>query len=201
MSKENIFYTKGKVTRQDRRSLLKQKGLTVWLTGLSGSGKTTIALELEQKLFHQGLISYVLDGDNIRHGLSSDLSFSNRDRKENIRRVGETCCLFADSGLITIASFISPYKEDRKLVRTLHEKQELPFFEIFVNTPIEICEEKDIKGLYKKARAGKIKEFTGINSPYETPNNPDLILSPYNKDAKDCCDEIIEALIQNEWVN
>lgn len=138
-----------------------------------------------------------MDGDNVRHGLSKDLGFSEKDRKENIRRIGEVCCLFADAGLITIASFISPYESDRSLARELHKGKNLPFFEIFVDTPLQVCEENDVKGLYKKARNGQIKEFTGISSPYERPHNPSLTVHPASQTLEECCEKITKMLYEN----
>jgi len=173
----NITWHEGHVARADREALLGQRGATVWFTGLSGSGKSTIAYTVEHALVRRGHLAYVLDGDNIRHGLNKNLGFSAADREENIRRIGEVAKLFADAGLITMTSFISPYVKDRDGVRSLHEAAGLPFIEVFVNTPIEICEQRDPKGLYKKARAGQIKGFTGVDDPYEPPPNPELTIS------------------------
>jgi adenylylsulfate kinase len=171
----NITWHEGHVTREERGALLKQKGATLWFTGLSGSGKSTIAFTLEHALVQRGHLAYVLDGDNIRHGLNKNLGFSAADREENIRRIGEVAKLFADCGVITMTSFISPYRKDRDIVRALHGDQ-LPFIEVHVNTPIETCEQRDPKGLYKKARAGQLKGFTGIDDPYEAPLKPELCL-------------------------
>jgi adenylylsulfate kinase len=179
MSKQiatNITWHEGHVTRRERREALGQQGVTIWLTGLSGSGKSTIAVALEQVLMQQGKHAYVLDGDNVRHGLNKNLGFSAEDRAENIRRIGEVTKLFADAGLISITSFISPYRADRDLVRKLHADADLPFLEVYVQTPLEIAEQRDPKGLYKKARAGEIKGFTGIDDPYEEPAKPELVL-------------------------
>ncbi len=170
----NITWHEGHVSRTERESLLKQRGATLWFTGLSGSGKSTIAFTLEHALVQQGRLAYVLDGDNIRHGLNKNLGFSAEDREENIRRIGEVAKLFADCGVITMTSFISPYRKDRDNVRALHQAGQLPFLEIFVNTSLDTCEQRDPKGLYKKARAGEIKNFTGIDDPYEEPSNPEL---------------------------
>jgi adenylylsulfate kinase len=172
----NITWHEGHVTLEERQKLLKQNGCTIWFTGLSGSGKSTIAYTLEHALVQRGHLAYVLDGDNIRHGLNKNLGFSAVDREENIRRIGEVAKLFADSGVITMTSFISPYRKDRDGVRALHEAAKLPFIEIHVNTPIETCETRDPKGLYKKARAGQLKNFTGIDDPYEPPLKPELTL-------------------------
>ena len=155
---------------------MQQKGVTLWMTGLSGSGKSTIAVALEQVLLQQGKHAYRLDGDNVRHGLNKNLGFSAEDRAENIRRIGEVAKLFAEAGILTITSFISPYRADRDLVRKLHDDAGLPFFEVYVDAPLEVAEERDPKGLYKKARAGEIKGFTGIDDPYEAPQNPELHL-------------------------
>jgi adenylylsulfate kinase len=172
----NITWHEGHVTRDERNALLKQKGATLWFTGLSGSGKSTIAFTLEHALVQRGRLAYVLDGDNIRHGLNKNLGFSAADREENIRRIGEVAKLFADCGVLTMTSFISPYRKDRDLVRTIHQEAGLPFLEIHVATPIETCEQRDPKGLYKKARAGQLKGFTGIDDPYEAPLKAELTL-------------------------
>jgi adenylylsulfate kinase len=172
----NITWHEGHVTREERGPLLKQKGATLWFTGLSGSGKSTIAFTLEHALVQRGHLAYVLDGDNIRHGLNKNLGFSAADREENIRRIGEVAKLFADAGLIAMTSFISPYRKDRDTVRALHVAGKLPFIEIHVNTPIATCEQRDPKGLYKKARAGELKNFTGIDDPYEAPTAPELTI-------------------------
>jgi adenylylsulfate kinase len=172
----NITWHEGHVTREAREQLLGQKGATLWFTGLSGSGKSTIAFTLEHALIERGRLAYVLDGDNIRHGLNKNLGFSAADREENIRRIGEVAKLFADTGVIAMTSFISPYRKDRDTVRSLHEAGGLPFVEIHVATSLETCEERDPKGLYKKARAGEIKQFTGIDDPYEAPEKPEVTI-------------------------
>jgi adenylylsulfate kinase len=172
----NITWHEGHVTRAERAQLLKQQGATLWFTGLSGSGKSTFAFTLEHALVQRGRLAYVLDGDNIRHGLNKNLGFSAADREENIRRIGEVARLFADCGVIAMTSFISPYRKDRDNVRALHDEGKLPFLEIHVNTPIDTCEQRDPKGLYKKARAGQLKGFTGIDDPYEPPDKPELTL-------------------------
>lgn len=176
----NITWHEGHATRETRQKLLKQKGATLWFTGLSGSGKSTIAFTLEHALVERGRLAYVLDGDNIRHGLNKNLGFSAADREENIRRIGEVAKLFADAGIITMTSFISPYLKDRDSVRAIHAEAKLPFYEIHVKTPIETCEQRDPKGLYKKARAGQLKNFTGIDDPYEAPTKPELVLDATN---------------------
>jgi adenylylsulfate kinase len=172
----NITWHEGHVTAAERHHLLKQKGATLWFTGLSGSGKSTLAFTLEHALLKLGRLAYVLDGDNIRHGLNKNLGFSAADREENIRRIGEVAKLFADAGVITMTSFISPYRKDRDAVRALHDAAKIPFIEIYLNTPIETCEQRDPKGLYKKARAGQLKGFTGIDDPYELPEKAELTI-------------------------
>ncbi|HMF19049.1 MAG TPA: adenylyl-sulfate kinase [Gemmataceae bacterium] len=176
----NITWHEGHVTREERSGLLKQGGATLWFTGLSGSGKSTIAFTLEHALVQRGRLAYVLDGDNIRHGLNKNLGFSAADREENIRRIGEVAKLFADCGVVTMTSFISPYRKDRDTVRALHAAGKLPFIEVFVNTPIATCEQRDPKGLYKKARAGELKNFTGIDDPYEEPLKPEITIDATN---------------------
>lgn len=170
----NITWHTHAVTREDREKLLGQKGVTVWLTGLSGSGKSTIAVAAEQELVSRGRLAYVLDGDNIRHGLNKNLGFSPEDRTENIRRIGEVAKLFTETGVVVFSSFISPYRGDRDLVRALHDAGR--FVEVHVAASVETCESRDVKGLYKKARAGEIKEFTGISAPYEAPTSPELVI-------------------------
>ncbi len=172
----NITWHEGEVTLAERHQNMQQKGVTLWMTGLSGSGKSTIAVALEQVLMQRAKHAYRLDGDNIRHGLNKNLGFSAEDRTENIRRIGEVAKLFAEAGIVTITSFISPYRADRDLVRKLHDDAGLPFFEVYVDAPLDVAEERDPKGLYKKARAGEIKGFTGIDDPYEAPQNPELHL-------------------------
>ncbi len=176
----NITWHEGHVTREERAQLLRQKGATLWFTGLSGSGKSTFAFTLEHALVQRGRLAYVLDGDNIRHGLNKNLGFSAADREENIRRIGEVAKLFADSGVITLTSFISPYRKDRDQARKIHQEAGLSFIEIFVDVPIEQCEQRDPKGLYKKARAalaaGKGMGFTGVDDPYEAPLKPELVV-------------------------
>ena len=169
---ENLVEHTHKVTKEDRQQLLKQKSPVIWLTGLSGSGKSTIANELAIKLQQEGKLSYILDGDNVRMGLNKDLGFSDDDRKENIRRIAEVAKLLSDSGVIVITAFISPFREER--VKAKEIVGEDNFFEIYVDAPLSICESRDPKGLYKKARSGEIPMFTGIDSPYEEPLNPDL---------------------------
>jgi bifunctional enzyme CysN/CysC len=170
----NVTWHENAVDRERRAA----SGATVWLTGLSGSGKSTVAVEIERRLVEAGRPAYLLDGDNLRHGLNADLGFGANDRVENVRRVGEVAKLFADSGMVAVVSLVSPYRADRNRVRSAHEAAGLRFIEIFVDTPIEICEARDPKGLYAKARAGQIQGFTGIDDPYEPPSEPDLVLRP-----------------------
>jgi adenylylsulfate kinase len=172
----NVTWHDGEVTRRDRMDILRQRGATIWFTGLSGSGKSTIAVALEQALHRVGKLSYRLDGDNVRHGINKNLGFSEEDRKENIRRIGEVAKLFGDAGMIALSSFISPYKADRDEVRALHDAAGIPFVEVFVDCALAEAERRDPKGLYAKARAGEIRNFTGIDDPYEPPVAPELHL-------------------------
>jgi len=172
----NITWHHGHVDRAAREKLLRQRGATIWFTGLPSSGKSTIAFTLEHALVERGHLSYVLDGDNIRHGLNKNLGFSPDDRVENIRRIGEVARLFADAGVLTCTSFISPYRADRDQARKIHDEAGLPFIEVYVKATVELCEQRDPKGLYKKARAGQLKEFTGVSAPYEEPLNPELVI-------------------------
>lgn len=188
----NITWHKGVITKKDRERLLQQKGVVIWFTGLSGSGKSTIAHAVEEKLFERGCLSFVLDGDNIRHGLNKNLGFSPEDREENIRRIGEVAKLFAQAGLITMTAFISPYRKDRNKARYLLEDGE--FIEVFVKVPLNLAEERDPKGLYKKARQGEIKEFTGISAPYEKPLNPELVIDTGDKNIQESRDTVISFL-------
>ncbi|WP_145600110.1 adenylyl-sulfate kinase [Yersinia frederiksenii] len=171
---ENIVWHPHTVTREDREQQHGHRGVVVWFTGLSGSGKSTLAGALEQALFAQGVSTYLLDGDNVRHGLCRDLGFSDADRRENIRRVGEVAKLMVDAGLVVLTAFISPHRAERQMVRDMLVSGQ--FIEVFVDTPLAICEARDPKGLYKKARAGELKNFTGINSVYEAPEHPDIHL-------------------------
>ena len=193
----NITWHDGEVSHAQRNQSLGQKGATLWMTGLSASGKSTIAVALEQVLLQQGKHAYRLDGDNIRHGLNKNLGFSAEDRAENIRRIGEVSKLFADAGIISIASFISPYTADRDLVRKLHEDAGVAFIEVYVDLPLEVAESRDPKGLYKKARAGEIKGFTGIDDPYEAPANPELHLKTHEMSVEDSVRALLECLQEN----
>jgi bifunctional enzyme CysN/CysC len=175
----HVVWHAGSITREERAT----QGMTVWFTGLSGSGKSSIAMELERRLVASGRPAYVLDGDNLRHGLNSNLGFSPADRKENIRRVAEVAKLLADAGVVAIVSLVSPYREDRDNAREIHQDAGLPFLEVFVDTPLEVCERRDPKGMYAKARRGEIRDFTGIDAPYEAPLRPDLLLRPADGDV------------------
>ena len=179
----NLIEHKHKVTKEDRQKLLKQKSPVIWLTGLSGSGKSTIANELAIKLQEKGKLSYILDGDNVRMGLNKDLGFSDDDRKENIRRIAEVAKLLSDAGIIVITAFISPFREERENAKDIIGRDN--FLEVYVKADLSVCEERDPKGLYKKARAGEIPMFTGIDSPYEEPTNPDIITRTDKQDIKE----------------
>src|SRR5215211_3072395 len=192
----NVTWHEGHVSRPERATLLNQKGATLWFTGLSGSGKSTLAFTLEHALVQAGRLAYVLDGDNVRHGLNKNLGFSAADREENIRRIGEVARLFADAGVITMTSFISPYRKDRDLVRELHVKDGLGFVEVYLNTPIETCEQRDPKGLYKKARAGQLKGFTGVDDPYEAPLKPELTLDATGLSPQQATERLLDYLRQ-----
>ena len=190
----NITWHEGNVTREERHDCLQQRGATIWMTGLSASGKSTIAVALEQVLVQRGHAAYRLDGDNIRMGLNKNLGFSAEDRAENIRRIGEVAKLFADAGVITLTSFISPYRADRDNVRKLHEAAKLPFIEVFVDCDINVAEQRDPKGLYKKARAGEIKGFTGIDDPYEAPTSPELHLKTHELSVEESVQTLLDLL-------
>jgi adenylylsulfate kinase len=194
----NIKWHHGKITKVDRVNLLNQKGVTIWLTGLSGSGKSTIAVELEHALIENRHQAYILDGDNIRHGLNKNLGFSPEDRTENIRRIGEVAKLFTDAGIITITAFISPYREDRDAVRRLLSDGE--FIEVYVKCPLDVCEERDTKGLYKKARAGEVKDFTGISAPYEEPLNPELTIDSSKLTVEESTRAVLNYLEEKGYV-
>ncbi|MBN2009735.1 adenylyl-sulfate kinase [candidate division KSB1 bacterium] len=190
----NITWHGGNVTKADREALLDQKGVTIWFTGLSGSGKSTLAREVEQQLFQRGHLVYVLDGDNIRHGLNKNLGFSPEDREENIRRIGEVAHLFNDAGVITLTAFISPYRADRDNARALNTDGE--FIEVYVDCPLEECEKRDPKGLFEKARAGIIKEFTGISAPYEAPEHPELVVKTGELTLEESAGVVLDYLVE-----
>ena len=188
----NIVWHQGAVTRADRQRLNGHRGCTVWLTGLSGAGKSTIAVDLEKRLLERGVRTYILDGDNVRHGLNKNLGFSPEDRTENIRRIGEVAKLFAEAGLVAITAFISPYRADRDQVRGIMGQGD--FIEVHVDCPVEVCEQRDVKGLYKKARAGEIKEFTGVSAPYEAPLRPELTIDTSGQSVEESAKQILAYL-------
>ncbi|XP_045135239.1 bifunctional 3'-phosphoadenosine 5'-phosphosulfate synthase-like isoform X3 [Portunus trituberculatus] len=197
----NVTFQVNHVSRNKRGQVLGQRGgfrgCTVWFTGLSGAGKTTVSFALEEYLVSKGIPAYCLDGDNMRHGLNKNLGFSDEDREENIRRVSEVAKLFADSGVVALCSFVSPFSKDRLQAKKIHVDAGLPFFEVFVDTPLEVCEERDVKGLYKKARAGIIKGFTGIDSQYEKPDTPDVVLKTAQCSVNECVAQVLDTL--EEW--
>jgi len=195
---KNITWQNFHITKQQRAKLKNQKPVIIWFTGLSGSGKSTIANALEVELFKIKKHTFLLDGDNIRYGLNKDLGFSKEDRQENIRRVAEVSKLFLDAGLIVITSFISPYKEDRDFARNLVQKDE--FIEVFIDTPLEVCEKRDSKGLYKKAKEGTIKEFTGISSSYEKPINPEIHIKTEELGIEKSVQVILDYLKNNNYI-
>lgn len=194
----NITWHDGAITKQDRERLLQQKGVVVWFTGLSSSGKSTLARAVEERLFELGHMTYVLDGDNIRHGLNKNLGFSPEDREENIRRIGEVAKLFADGGIIAMTAFISPYRKDRDQARSLLAKDE--FIEVYVKVSLDMAERRDPKGLYKKARAGEIQEFTGISAPYEEPFNPEIVIDTDTMDVEQSRDVVIQYLARKQII-
>ncbi|HLV38824.1 adenylyl-sulfate kinase [Xanthomarina sp.] len=189
MSKHLIAH-EYQISKEDRQKLNNHKSLLLWFTGLSGSGKSTIANVVEQKLFALGIKTYTLDGDNIRKGINSDLSFSPADRTENIRRIAETANLMIDAGIVVLAAFVSPYKKDRENIKSV--VKDVNFVEIYINTSLKECERRDVKGLYKKARAGEIKNMTGISAPYEAPENPDLEIKTENETVEDAAQRIVD---------
>ncbi len=194
----NITWHDSEVTKQDRQQLHGHKSATLWFTGLSGSGKSTISVELEKALFERKKHAFRLDGDNVRHGLNKNLGFSPEDRQENIRRIGEVSKLMVDAGLITITAFISPYREDRDNVRAMLDDEE--FIEIYTQCSVEECERRDPKGLYKKARTGEIPEFTGISAPYEEPRNPEITIDTEQLDVKDAVTQILNYLEEHQYI-
>jgi len=194
---ENIVWHNHKITKQDREKIKNQKGVCIWFTGLSGSGKSTIANELEYKLNQMSYHTYLLDGDNIRHGLNNDLGFDNKSRIENIRRISEVSKLFVDAGIITITAFISPFIEDRKKAKDIIKN----FIEVYIDTPFEECSKRDPKGLYKKALKGEIKNFTGVDSPYESPQNPNIHIDTTKLDIQESVEKIIKFLNEKGFIN
>ena len=195
---KNITWHGAEVTREEREEILSQKGCVIWFTGLSGSGKSTISRRVEQKLLTANVHAYCLDGDNVRHNLNKDLGFSPEDRTENIRRIGAVAELFADAGIVTCTAFISPYRKDRDAARAL--LPEGRFIEVFVDTSLEECEKRDPKGLYKKARAGVIPQFTGISAPYEAPERAELVITTEGRTVDQCADEVIDHLRSNGFI-
>ena len=197
MASSNTVWHNATVTRERRENRNKNRGAVVWFTGLSGAGKSTIAHSVEERLFQTGCLSYVFDGDNVRHGLCSDLGFSAEDRTENIRRIAEMCNLFVDASVIALTAFISPLHNDREMVRKLMGKD---FIEVYCRCPIEVCETRDVKGLYKKARAGEIKDFTGISAPYEAPENPDLVIDTDKISLEKSVEKVMDLLIERDVI-
>lgn len=189
---KNLTWHEGQVSRTQRENLLGQRGVTIWLTGLSGSGKSTVAVAAERRLADEGRLTYILDGDNVRQGLNSNLGFSPEDRTENIRRIGEVAKLFTDVGAIVFTSFISPYRADRESVRAILSEGD--FVEAYVAASLETCESRDVKGLYKKARAGEIPEFTGISAPYEEPEKPELVIDTNGQTVDESAEVLIDYL-------
>jgi bifunctional enzyme CysN/CysC len=190
----NVVWHESEVPREQRWRAAGVKGATVWFTGLSGSGKSTVASALARLLTEQGVLSYTLDGDNLRHGLNGNLGFSAEDRAENVRRTGEVARLMADAGTVVLVSLVSPYAADRERVRAAHEQVSLRFLEVYVNTPLDECERRDPKGLYAKARAGELRGMTGIDDPYEAPERPDLELRPAGGSVQECATAVLDAL-------
>jgi adenylylsulfate kinase len=190
----NIVWHEATVTRERREKMNRHRAKLLWFTGLSGSGKSTLAHALEEELHQRGCRTYVFDGDNVRHGLCSDLGFTTEDRSENIRRIGEMAKLFVDAGVIALTAFISPIREDRDRTRGLFPHGD--FIEVFVSCPLEVCEARDVKGLYKKARSGEIANFTGISSPYDAPDNPEITIETQDREIEACVSELIKALEQ-----
>jgi len=197
MASSNTVWHNATVTRERRENRNKNIGAVIWFTGLSGSGKSTLAHTVEEQLFQRGCHAYVFDGDNVRHGLCSDLGFSAEDRTENIRRISEMCNLFVDAGVVALTAFISPLHSDREMVRQLMGKD---FIEIFVRCPVEVCEQRDVKGLYKKARAGEIKDFTGISAPYEEPEHPDLVVDTDQLSLDESVNKVMQLLFDRKVV-
>ena len=194
----NITWHAPTVTKAEREAIVGHRAFTIWFTGLSGSGKSTLANALEKRLWERGVRAYVLDGDNVRHGLNQDLGFSPEDRTENIRRVGEVAKLFTDAGVVSLTAFISPYRKDRDRVRSIMAEGD--FIEVFVDCNLEECERRDPKGLYKRARAGEIKEFTGISAPYEPPLNPEIVVNTGKADVETCVLQVLSYLEEKGYI-
>ncbi len=199
MKNPNIVYHNATVTRERRNKLNNHKSIIIWFTGLSGSGKSTLAHLVEEELHNLDCRTFVLDGDNVRHGLSSNLSFSDDGRKENIRRIGEVAKLMMEAGVIVLTAFISPFENDRNLVRQILPQED--FIEIYCNASLEICESRDVKGMYKRARAGEIKNYTGIKSPYEVPSNPELVINTESESLEESVAKVIDFLKSKEIIN
>ena len=199
MKNKNIVYHEPRVTRERRNQLNGHKSAVIWFTGLSGSGKSTLAHSVEEELHKSSFRTFVLDGDNVRHGLSSNLTFNDNDRKENIRRIGEAAKLMMEAGVIAMTAFISPFKKDRNLVRQLLSQGD--FIEIYCKSSLETCESRDVKGLYKRARAGEIKNYTGIDSPYEAPENPELVVNTESESLEESIAKVIDFLKSKEIIN
>lgn len=195
----NITWHEAKVSKADRRKLNGHRSAVLWFTGLSGSGKSTLSVEVEKELYQRGIHTYILDGDNIRHGLNQNLGFSPEDRKENIRRIGEVSKLFVDAGIMTMTAFISPYREDREAVRRLMDESD-EFIEIYVKCSVEECERRDPKGLYKKARKGEIQNFTGISAPYEAPERPEIVVETDRQPLEESVKKVLNYLEEQGYI-
>ena len=195
----HVYWHQGAITRNDRRRLNGHPGFTIWFTGLSGSGKSTLAVASEEALYERGFHTYILDGDNVRHGLNKDLGFSPADREENIRRLGEVAKILRDCAIVNLVAFISPYRKDRRMARSLSEDGS--FVEVFVDCPVEVCEERDPKGAYQKARQGIIKSFTGISAPYEPPEKPEIHLRTDQLSVGGCVHQIMSYLKTNQYIS
>ena len=198
MKTKNLYWYEPSVTVKERWKSYDYKSCVIWFTGLSAAGKSTLANRLCSELHNRGAKSYVLDGDNVRHGLNKNLGFTPEDRKENIRRIGEVAKLFVDAGLIAMTAFISPYKEDRESARKLLKEEE--FIEVFVKCPLPVCEQRDPKGIYRKAKAGQINEFTGVSAPYEEPQNPEIVLETDKMSLDECIASLLDYLVKNEYI-
>jgi adenylylsulfate kinase len=196
----NVYWHQSQIVRADREHLNRHRGVTLWFTGIPASGKSTIAVALEEKLSGRKCRTYILDGDNIRHGLNKDLGFSPEDRNENIRRIGEVANLLRDAGMINMVAFISPYRSDRQLARDL-SNGDGTFIEVFVDCPVAVCEERDPKGMYKKARQGILKEFTGVSAPYESPESPEIHLRTGSYSVDECVEQIMNYLEKNRLIS